>query len=39
VWLRDIRELRREGRTAEAEREWSAFLKAHPEYGRAGSGH
>jgi hypothetical protein len=37
AWLKDIRELRRSGRNAEAEREWSAFLKAHPEY--SGSGH
>jgi hypothetical protein len=37
AWLKDIRELRRSGRNVEAEREWSAFLKAHPEYG--GSSH
>jgi hypothetical protein len=36
AWLKDIRELRRSGRNADAEREWAAFLKAHPEYDRSG---
>jgi hypothetical protein len=36
AWLKDIRDLRRAGRNAEAEHEWSAFLKAHPEYDRGG---
>jgi hypothetical protein len=31
-WLEDIRELRRRGRAAQADREWERFREAYPEY-------
>lgn len=31
-WLERIRELRREGNNAEADKEWKAFVEAHPGY-------
>ncbi|MGB6449421.1 MAG: hypothetical protein WBE92_01585, partial [Steroidobacteraceae bacterium] len=31
-WLRRIRQLRAEGRTADADREWAAFIKVYSSY-------
>jgi hypothetical protein len=32
VWLERIRELRREGKTIEADEQWREFVKAYPQY-------
>ena len=31
-WLEDIRDLRRKGKTADADREWQQFIEAYPDF-------
>jgi hypothetical protein len=38
AWLRQIEQLRTDGKVADAEREWRAFVKAYPSYAAPAAG-